>query len=201
MTRTRTCNSTGPHRVGARRVGGGDWGGGEWGWGLERPDGGGDYDPIRHGVLNGDVRGESTTATTRAGMHLPAYVCVQYDGVRGWSKRKRMVAGGAPELLALALDGNDMVPSHLRLHVSVRTGAGTVCSEAQARGLEVNCCCWREVNCEQESEQQQEAKGQRPCLEVELLGRERQLRAAKSRSRNVIHIGQLPMISLFFRNY
>ena len=29
---------------------------------------------IRHGVLNGDVRGESTTATTRAGMHLPAYV-------------------------------------------------------------------------------------------------------------------------------
>ena len=59
-----------------------------------------------------------------------------------------------------------MVPSHLRLHVSVRTGAGTVCSEAQARGLEVNCCCWREVNCEQESEQQQEAKGQRPCLEV-----------------------------------
>ena len=87
-----------------------------------------------------------------------------------------------------------MVPSHLRLHVSVRTGAGTVCSEAQARGLEVNCCCWREVNCEQESEQQQEAKGQRPCLEVELLGRERQLRAAKSRSRNVIHIGQLPVI-------
>ena len=115
-------------------MGGGDWGGGEWGWGLERPDGGGDYDPIRHGVLNGDVRGESTTATTRAGMHLPAYVCVQYDGVRGWSKRKRMVAGGAPELLALALDGNDMVPSHLRLHVSDRTG--TVCSEAQARGLQ-----------------------------------------------------------------
>ncbi len=32
------------------------------------------------------------------------------------------------------------------------------------------------------------------CLEVELLGRERQLRAAKSRSRNVIHIGQLPVI-------
>lgn len=133
-------------RIGWGETGG--WGGGEWGGGLERPDGDGDYDLARC-VERGCER-RKHDGHHESG-HAPSGVCV-YSGTTGCVGQTEE-DGCAPELLALALDGNDLVPSHLRLHVSVRTGAGTVCSEAQARGLEVNCCCcWREVNCEQESE-------------------------------------------------